>query len=90
MNRGVSIQNANAIWLFLVTFHTTAIIDIECTSYEVRLHFCDFSMTKGEAERVAAKLDNLRLAGTNLEIRQNTERDYYSIDITWEYWNYEK
>lgn len=88
MDRGKSIQNANAIWLYLVTFYPKALIELESTIHSVRIHFADYDMAEEEIYQLAAKLDHLRLVGTEKTINENEKGGFYTIDIDWPFWKF--
>lgn len=78
------------VWNYLSFYYHDAMVTLEVTTNDVRVHFCDFEMTPDEVKRTAEKTDNLRVAGTELTFNTNEQGGFDTFDIVWPYWRYDK
>ena len=79
-------MNGMACVNYLTTYHPMSYVNMDITSCDVFVHFCDYDLTDQEVRAVGDKLDCLRMAGSELEYIGNEMIGQLTFTIRWSYW----
>lgn len=86
MTREQAIINAAMVMNYLATYEQAAYNTLDITPHEVRIHYFKMDTTDAEVEEVEKKLENLIIAGTEIEFDRNEQINQLTFNILWKLW----